>query len=315
VNLDVVTIGEAMVLLLAEQPGPLRDVATFRRFVAGAESNVAIALNRLGHHAGWISRVGGDEFGKVVLSQLRGEGVDTSQVRIDADAPTGVFFRERRAGGTIEVTYYRRGSAASRLTPEDLDATFVAAGQFLHLTGILPALSSTCREVTFAAADIARAAGVAIVLDVNYRRKLWPPDEARAVLRDLAERCDVVLAGSDEAQLLTGDADPARACRSLLALGPRSVVVKLGPEGSMAMAMDETAKVAPPPVQVVDPVGAGDSFAAGYLASSLRGLELADRLAVANRCGALAATVYGDSGALRGWDDVRSERPLMETLR
>ena len=139
-QLDVVTLGESMVLLLAEQPGPMREATTFRRFVAGAESNLAIGLSRLGHAAGWFSRVGDDEFGRALVFRIRGEGVDTSHVISDPTAPTGLVIRERREVGPIEQVYYRRGSAASRLSPADLDLTYLSGARFLHLTGITPAL-------------------------------------------------------------------------------------------------------------------------------------------------------------------------------
>src|SRR5919199_2306027 len=142
-SLDVVSLGETMVLLVAEQPGPLREATTFRRHVAGAESNVAIGVVRLGHSAGWISRVGDDEFGRAVVFRVRGEGVDTSRVVHDPRARTGVFFRERRESGPIEVVYYRADSAASRLAPADLDPEYIGSAPLPHLTGVPPALSAS----------------------------------------------------------------------------------------------------------------------------------------------------------------------------
>src|SRR5919201_131516 len=180
--LEVVTLGETMVLLLAEQPGPMREATTFRRHIAGAESNVAVGLSRLGHVSGWVSRVGDDEFGRAVVFRIRGEGVDTSRVMTDPEAPTGLVIRERREVGPVEQVYYRRGSAASRLSPDDVDAAYIAQASFLHLTGITPALSATCREAVFAAAEIAAEAGVRVVLDPNYRSKLWGRDEFRRVV-------------------------------------------------------------------------------------------------------------------------------------
>src|SRR5437899_1115260 len=138
-KLDVVTLGESMILLLAEQPGPMREATTFRRYIAGAESNLAIGLSRLGQTAGWFSRVGADEFGRAVVFRIRGEGVDTSHVITDPSAPTGMVIRERREVGPIEQVYYRSGSAASRLSPDDLDAQYLSRARFLHLTGITPA--------------------------------------------------------------------------------------------------------------------------------------------------------------------------------
>jgi 2-dehydro-3-deoxygluconokinase len=308
-SLDLVTLGETMVLFLAEQAGPLREASTFRKHVGGAESNVAIGMCRLQHSAGWISRVGDDELGRSILFRLRGEGVDTSRVIVDPEAPTGVMVRERREVGPIAVAYYRRGSAASRLSPSDVDETYVAAARTLHLTGITPALSASCRDATFAAAEIARAAGVRVVLDPNIRYKLWSADDARATLRDLATKADVVLPGADEAELLTGASDPLTAARDLLKLGPDLVVVKLGADGAIAVTGDRVVRV--PGValpRVVDPVGAGDAFAAGFHTGWLRNLSLEDTLALANRCGAIATTVAGDIEALPRWDDVGETR-------
>src|SRR3984893_2010898 len=141
-TLDVVTFGESMVLLLAEQAGPMREATTFHRYIAGAESNLAIGLSRLGQAAGWFSRVGDDEFGRAVVFRVRGEGVDTSHVVHDPGAPTGMLVRERREAGPIEQVYYRRGSAASRMSAADLDATYIGDATYLHLTGITPALSA-----------------------------------------------------------------------------------------------------------------------------------------------------------------------------
>jgi 2-dehydro-3-deoxygluconokinase len=309
VNLDVVTLGESMVLLLAEEPGPMREATTFRRFIAGAESNLAIGLSRLGQTAGWFSRVGDDEFGRAIVFRIRGEGVDTSHVISDDTAPTGLVIRERREAGPIEQAYYRRGSAASRLSPADLDAAYLGGAKFLHLTGITPALSPSCRETIFAAADIARAAGVSVVLDPNYRSKLWDPPEAREVLRDLASHCDILLPGMDEAQLLTGQSDPESAARELHSLGPRMVVIKLGAQGALALVGDDQVTRSPAIrlERIVDPVGAGDAFAAGLLTGLLRDFTLDDALSLANRCGGLAMMSPGDMEALPRWAEVASE--------
>jgi 2-dehydro-3-deoxygluconokinase len=306
--MDLVTVGESMILLLAEQSGPLREASTFRRHVAGAESNLAIGLSRLGFNAGWISRVGDDEFGRAVVFRIRGEGVDTSRVTYDPDAPTGVLIRERRDVGPIEQVYYRRGSAASRLSPADLDPTYIHEAKFLLLTGITPALSDSCREAVFAAADIARAAGVQVVLDPNYRSKLWPADAARATLRELARKTDLILPGLDEAELMTGESDAEAAARALLALGPHTVVVKLGARG--ALAVTPTQRLQRPAFaleRIVDPVGAGDAFGAGLLAALLRNLDLGEALSLANRCGAVAMTITGDTESLPSWRDLVTE--------
>jgi 2-dehydro-3-deoxygluconokinase len=302
---EVVSLGETMILFLAEQPGPLREATTFRRLVAGAEANVAIGVCRLGHSAGWIGRVGDDELGRAIVLRLRGEGVDLTHARADPEAPTGLLVRERREIGPLDVVYYRRGSAASRLGPDDLDEDYIRQARVLHITGITPALSVSCRAAVFAAAEIARAAGVSVVLDPNVRLKLWTSDEARYTLRELAAKADVLLPGAEEAELLTGENDPEAAARALLRLGPSLVVVKTGINGSLAVSESEVTRVAAMPLaRVVDPVGAGDAFAAGFHVGQLRGFNLTETLWLANRCGALAMTVAGDIEGLPRWDEV-----------
>jgi 2-dehydro-3-deoxygluconokinase len=297
-----------MVLFLAEQAGPLREAVTFRKHIGGAEANVAIGVCRLGHSAGWISRVGDDELGRAILLRLRGEGVDVSRATADSVAPTGVMIRERREVGPIQVAYYRRGSAASRLSPSDLDEAYIRQAKALHLTGITPALSESCRAAVFAAAEIARAAGVPVVLDPNLRLKLWSAEEARTTLRDLVRLADVLLPGSDEAELLSGVADPEAAARELLRLGPRLVVVKVGGSGCVAVTDSEVTLAAGVPLpRVVDPVGAGDAFAAGFHVGRLRQMDLTQTLWLANRCGALAMTVPGDIEGFPRWEEVVDE--------
>jgi 2-dehydro-3-deoxygluconokinase len=313
---EVVALGETMVLFLAQQTGLLREASTFSRHVAGAESNVAVGLCRLGQSAGFISRVGDDEFGRVVVFRLRGEGVDVSRVVVDPVAPTGVLFRDRREFGAVDVVYYRRGSAASRLSPADLDADYIKGSRFLVLSGITPALSESCKETVFAAAAIGRAAGVTVVVDPNIRLKLWSAEEARSVLRDLIRHADLVLPGADEAELLTGCGEPLGAAGELLRLGPRLVVVKLGARGAMAVddsGVLEVEAMAIP--RVIDPVGAGDAFAAGFLAGQLRGMDLTGSLALAARCGAFAMTVPADQEGLPRWEDIAAPAGSVDVRR
>jgi 2-dehydro-3-deoxygluconokinase len=306
--LDVVTLGESMVLLLAEQAGPMREATTFRRHIAGAESNLAVGLSRLGHSTGWFSRVGDDEFGRAVVFRIRGEGVDTSRVITDPEAPTGIVIRERREVGPIDQVYYRRGSAASRLSPDDLDADYIRGARFLHLTGITPALSDSCRKAVFASAEIARDAGVRVVLDPNFRSRLWSRDDFRRVVRDLVSRCDILLPGSQEAEILSGEADPELAAADLQQLGPKVVVIKIGADGALAVTPDQTTRAPAIPLErIIDPVGAGDAFAAGFLSGLLDGLDLLDALRRANRCGALAMCAPGDMEALPRRVEVEEE--------
>ncbi|HEY3078976.1 MAG TPA: sugar kinase [Chloroflexota bacterium] len=314
--MDVVTFGETMVLLAAVEAGPLRFANTFSRHAAGTESNVAIGLARLGHRVGWFSRLGDDEFGQYVFNVVRSEGVDTSHVIVDAEAPTGVLFKEKRELGPRRILYYRRGSAASRLGPGDLDPEYVAGARFLHLTGVTLALGQSCREAVHAAAELARQRGRLVSFDPNLRLRLWSRDEARAAMRALLPLCDVVLPGLDEAELLTGESDPDRAADALRALGPSTVVVKLGAEGALGVGPSE--RVRAPGIRlerIVDPVGAGDGFAARFLAGQLRGLGLLESLRLGNTVGAFATTVVGDWEGLPTWREVQELRLDLDVAR
>ncbi|MFJ4771087.1 sugar kinase [Streptomyces uncialis] len=295
---EIITFGEAMALLLAEPGRPLEHAEAFRRSVAGAESNTAAALARLGHRAGWFGRVGGDAFGRAVLRTLRGEGIDVSRARTDDTSPTGMIVRDCHAERAIEVLYHRAGSAGSRLHPEDVDTAYIASARVLHITGVTAALSVSALDACIAAADAARAAGTTVSFDPNIRLKLLPATSWPALLAPLVERADILLTGADEAELLTGAPGRQQAADGLLARGPRLVVVKDGARG--AWATDGTGRWAAPahPVTAHDPVGAGDAFNAGFLSAHLRGLPVPEALAEAAVVAAHAVQIPGDLDGL-----------------
>ncbi|MGI8870287.1 MAG: sugar kinase [Mycobacteriales bacterium] len=291
---DLITLGEAMVLLLAEPGVPVTEASSFRRLVAGSESNVAIALARLGYRVGFAGRVGADAFGTVVRRAIRGEGVDTSRLRGDDGAPTGVLVRDARPGHATEVLYLRAGSAGSRLAPGDVDDDYVASARILHVTGITPALSTTAADATYRAADAARGAGMVVTLDPNVRRRLGPLEQTLGRIRPLIRRADVVLAGRDEAIALTGTPDAEAAAHRLLGAGPRLVVIKDGANGSTAYDGTDVLPVPAASAVLVDPVGAGDAYAAGFIDGLLRGTDVAAALHGGTALGALAVGAAGD---------------------
>lgn len=304
--LDVVTFGETMVLFSAVTSGPMRHVPLFIKTIGGAESNLAIALARLGHRVGWFSRLGDDEFGKFIHFFVRGEGVDTSRVIFDPEAPTGVFFKERRTAGQMNITYYRRGSAASRLGPDDIDPDYIRAARILHVTGITPALSASARQAVFHAIDIARESGVMISFDPNIRLKLWSADEARPVLLELLSRCDVVMPGHEEGALLVGSDEPRVIATQLLERGAKVAIVKLGKDGAFYMTHETWGHVPGFSVPaVIDPVGAGDGFAAGVLSGILRGYSWADAVRLGNAVGAYITMVPGDVEGLPSFEEIQ----------
>lgn len=292
---EVVTFGETMVLLIPRDNGPLRHAAEFKKHVGGAESNVAVGLARLDRDVAWFSRLGADPHGEYVECFVRGEGVDTEAVVRDPDAPTGVFFKERRSAGDERVYYYRHGSAASRLSPADLPREFIADASFLHVTSITPALSDSCRETVFDAVATARENGVAVTVDPNLRLKLW--DDRDSMLEttfDLFAAADVAFPGIGEAEVLFGSDDPDAIADEVLGMGPDVVVVKMGEDGAYVAGPDVREHVPAYDVEPVDEIGAGDGFVAGFLAARLAGEDLVAATRQGCAVGALATTVPGD---------------------
>jgi len=292
-SVDVVTFGETMALFRASETSAPRAGSEFVLGIGGAESNVAIALARLGVGVRWIGRVGDDELGRVIARELRAEQIDARLI-LDTEAPTGLMVKHRSTGGHVNVTYRRTGSAGSRLASSDVLAA-IRGARVLHLTGITPALSPTARDATLAAARHAQSAGIEVSLDLNYRSALWSREEAAPVLRRLIALSDVVFASPDEAAILLPDAmDETALLEGLTAAGPTEAVLKLGERGALATADGERRQRRAVPVNVIDTVGAGDAFVAAYLAERLTGLPLIDRLDTAVTAGALACTVAGD---------------------
>jgi 2-dehydro-3-deoxygluconokinase len=300
-RLDVVSAGETMVLGVPQRPGRLRHAGSLELKIGGAESNLAIALSRLGLSAGWASYLGDDEPGQLVLDRIRAEGVDTSRVRRVKHRPTGLYLREY-VGTDVRVYYYRQGSAAATMPPEAFDLDYLSGGGFLHLTGITPALSEDCRAFTLWAAG---EAGARVSFDVNYRSKLWGTERAREFIEEMLPNVYVLFAGDEEARALWGRDDEALV-RELARKGPEEVVLKRGKEGSLALVAGEVLEHPAFTVAEADPVGAGDAFAAGYLAGYLWGLPAEERLRVANAMGALSVATLGDYEGLPDQDELRA---------
>ncbi|MCM3412719.1 sugar kinase [Metabacillus litoralis] len=303
--MDVVTLGESMVVFTPTSDGFMRNANQFTMKFGGAESNVAVGLARLGHQSGWISRLGNDEFGKAILAFLKGENVDVSQVIFDSDAPTGVYFKEPRRQNSTRVYYYRKGSAASKLSKEDLNQAYLTKAKFLHITGITPALSESCRETVFEAINIAKQNGVTVVFDPNLRTKLWDEKTARETLLKLAGEADIILPGVAEGEFLFGESDPHNLGELFLNQGASTVILKMGATGAYYFTTKESALIPGLSVnQVVDPVGAGDGFAAGFLSGLLDELEIPKAVERANAVGALVTMVNGDVDGLPEREEV-----------
>jgi 2-dehydro-3-deoxygluconokinase len=291
---SVVTLGESLGLFYSTTPAPLSHADTLRLGVAGAESNVAIGLQRLGVSTSWIGKVGNDSLGTKVLRELRAEGIDVHAI-VDDDARTGLMIKERRTSETAKVWYYREQSAGSRLRPEDVPLSVIASAKLLHLTGITAAISDSAHQSMLTATRAARAAGTLVSFDVNHRSSLWKDRNPTDTYKELAQHADILFAGEDEAEWLTGNkGDPMTLAHRICAMGPKQVIIKLGTAGCVAVIDGGEYHQPAVPIQVVDTVGAGDAFVAGYLAELMADETVQTRLVTATQTGAFACLSYGD---------------------
>jgi 2-dehydro-3-deoxygluconokinase len=299
----VVTVGETMALLDPLEDGELDLGDLLRLRFAGAESNFATGLARLGVPVAWISRLGADRLGALIREALEREGVDLRWVGVDSAGPTGLFVKWR-AGGRSAVAYYRRGSAASRLTPADVPDEALEGAALVHLTGITAALGEGARELVLDVARRARAAGATVLLDPNFRPALWSsPAAAAAALEPVLEHVDWYLCGEEEGAALLGERDVVAGLRRR---GIPGAVVRIGARGALVMRGDEVWEVAPRRrEEVVDEIGAGDAFAAGFAFGLLQGWSPERCTHAANVIAATALRGTGDWETLPRLDEVR----------
>jgi 2-dehydro-3-deoxygluconokinase len=316
----VLTFGESMAALRSQQP--LRLGGSLGLSVAGAESNVAIGLARLGHDVRFAGRVGGDELGALILRTLQAEGVDASSVITDGRAATGLLIFEERVGPVVRVTYRRAGSAGSMISAPDVLPSLGDGTGWVHATGITAALRPGGLDCVRTVLAAARAAGTGTSLDVNYRSALWTEADASAGLAPLAGLADVLFGSAAELGLLApaggtlaaavagGDAAALTSLAApLLAAGATEVVIKQGAGGATACLPGRQVHEPARPVPVADVIGAGDAFVAGYLSARLDGADVSGRLRRGVTAGAFAVAQRGD------WEGLpsRAELPLLDS--
>jgi 2-dehydro-3-deoxygluconokinase len=289
----VVCFGETMAQLVPDDGLPLNTAATFTVRTAGAESNVAQTLAQLGIPVSWVSRLGEDALGQRITRDLAATGVDVSAVRFLPGRRTGLFLKDPGPHGST-VTYYRAGSAASTMSPADVDTALAFHPAVLHLSGVTPALSDSCAAAIRYALTACRAQGIHTSFDVNYRPALWPsPAVAANQLLDLANAADTVFVGLDEAEALW-DLASATEVRRLIGQ-PSTLVVKDGARAAVSFGRaDEPVVVPALPIAVREPVGAGDAFASGWLYGRLHDLPCTARLRLGHLMAGAALTSLGD---------------------
>ncbi|MFJ7755289.1 sugar kinase [Peribacillus muralis] len=299
-ELNVLTMGEAMAMFIADDPGSLADCMRYKRYVAGAEVNVAIGLSRLGIKTAWMSKVGEDSFGQMILKTLTSEGVDVSHVLTDLHHPTGFQLKSKVEQGDPVVEYYRRNSSASKISLEDFPLEQLPKTQHLHVTGIPPAISASFRELSWQVVNDLKQKGVTVSFDPNLRPTLWSTErEMIDVVNMFAKEADWLLPGMKEGEILTGYSKKEDIASYYLDRGVKLVVIKLGEEGAYMATEKERKDVAGFTVtEVKDTVGAGDGFAVGVISALLEGRSYEEAVVRGNAIGAKAVMSFGDHEGL-----------------
>ncbi len=316
-----VTFGETLVQHNADYIGPYDPDGSYTRHVAGAESNVAIDLRKLMPdevHTVWVSRLGADDDGDTIAAELTGR-IEVQAPQVSGDK-TGIQLLNHLGGGEVIRRYRRAGSAASRLTAEEV-LPHLESADLLHVTGITPALSDICLETTLGVMTAAQEMDIPVSMDVNYREALWSPEEARVVCDRMREHATIFKVGHDEAETIWGgDMSAPEHARRFVGGSTRLAIVTAGDSGAVAFDGEQVVAHSGFRVEVVDPVGAGDAFVAGALAGIFQTGSMLDFLALpaderasvlhtalelGNACGALVCTRHGDTEAMPDMAQVR----------
>ncbi|WP_353958635.1 PfkB family carbohydrate kinase [Sporolactobacillus laevolacticus] len=302
---EVITIGEPMIMFVADTKGELKDVQHFTRYIAGAEVNVSVGVSRLNHSVSLISQVGDDPFGAYIRLFLNKEGIDTGLVSVNNCYPTGFQLKSKTEVEDPEVVYFRKGSAASKLDKIAIDNIDFSGAKILHLTGIFPALSAETFNATLRLIEKARENNLLITFDPNLRPTLWKNEETmKARINQLAGLCDVVLPGFREGKRLTGRTTKEKVADFYLNNGAKTVIIKLGNTGAYCKRLKPDGSVAETVVSafhvdhVVDTVGAGDGFAVGIVTGLLESLPDAELLERGNAIGAIQVQHISDNEGL-----------------
>ena len=292
--------GEPMGLLIAQSEGSLDSVEGYSLAVAGAEFNVATGSARLGHKTAYLTKLGDDPFGKLIARTLRNNGIMDDLVLYTKERTTGFMLKSKVSKGDPEIFYFRKGSAASTLSAEDVEKIDFTQFSHIHLTGILPALTDSTREAVKMMLKKAREANLFVSFDPNLRPQLWPSREVMvSYINDLASQADLVLPGNGEGDILCGTTDAHEINKFYRNLGAKTVVTKVGPKGAVCLYGDREFSVPGFIIdKVVDTVGAGDGFACGVITGLMEGLPLEKAVERGCAIGAIQCTFAGDNEGL-----------------
>ena len=290
---DLFTFGESLSVFISSDTDSVMSATKFERVTAGAEVNVAVALSRLGLKAQYFSRFGNDQLGSVMLADIKAEGVDVSLAK-RVDSFTGAMVRNPGKSAPVEISYLRKGSAASTIEPSDILDSYISSTRWLHATGITCAISESGAKTVKHALEKAAQLKIKSSFDLNIRRKLWSEDQARKALEPLAKDVELLIGGEDEYQVVFGQVEPKQILAEVNKRGCKIAVMTKGDQ-KMRFSIDGNyEEITPPKVVAVDPVGSGDAFTGGVIAGLLSGMSTTQALEQGSICGALVASMFGD---------------------
>ncbi|WP_077913467.1 sugar kinase [Paenilisteria rocourtiae] len=307
VILDVITLGDALISMYPMKEGALRFCPQFERKAGGAELNFAIGCARLGLKPGWISKLGNDDFGRYIFSFARGEGVDVTHVGFVNNYSTSVYFREVLTDGASKSFYYRENSPTEALSEANFESAYFKEAKVFHVTGVFPSIHRRNQELVQHAIQLAKNNGLLISFDPNIRLKMWTMEEAKSFTESILPDVDILLAGEEEAEMLLGKMPVYDYIAKFHQYGVKQVVIKRSAEGAVGSDQQTIFDAAPfKPRAVVDTVGAGDGFDAGFISALLKGRSFEQALRFANAVGSMVVSVKGDNEGLPYYEEVQA---------
>ena len=280
-------------MFIASDSDSVMSAQKYERVTAGAELNVAVTLSRLGLKSQYFSRFGNDQLGSVMLADIEAEGVDISLVK-RVDSFTGAMVRNSGKSQLVEISYLRKGSAASTIEPQDILDSYISSAKWLHTTGITCAISTTGAATVKYALSKAASLGIKSSFDLNIRRRLWSEADAKKVLAPLASNIELLIGGEDEYQVVFGSNEPKKILAEANKRGCRIAVMTKGDQQLRYCVDGNYEEITPPKVIALDPVGSGDAFTGGAIAGLLSGMSVNQALLQGSICGALVASMFGD---------------------
>lgn len=296
----IMLVGEPMLLFMANECGSLEKIKEFSTSIAGAELNVAIGLSRLGYSCEYMTKLGNDAFGKRIKEYIKREKIGVKYIAFDEDNNTGIQIKSKVLNGDPETEYFRKNSAASKITKDEIDKIDFSEISFLHITGIPLGISKTFREAIYYLIEKAKENNIYISFDPNLRLKMWKSfDELREVMNDVSKKVDLILPGISECKILLGTDDLEEIKEKYMEMGIKRLILKQGEIGSHYIENGKHKFVKGFKVEkVVDTVGAGDGFAVGVISSILDDLSEEQTLERANAIGAIQVLHRSDNEGL-----------------